>query len=128
MPLPKLSTIALLLSSSLLATSVACVREMPVAAGAAADPRVATPPLAEGSGALHASFDADTIAPAAAPADGAHDHHHHHGAPAATPTAYTCPHHPDVVSDKPGTCPKCKMDLVPKEPEPKDDSPDRHEH
>jgi hypothetical protein len=26
---------------------------------------------------------------------------------------YTCPMHPDVVSDKPGECPKCGMDLVP---------------
>jgi ribosomal protein S27E len=26
---------------------------------------------------------------------------------------YTCPMHPDVISDKPGTCPKCGMDLVP---------------
>ncbi|MEK9176449.1 MAG: copper-translocating P-type ATPase, partial [Patescibacteria group bacterium] len=25
---------------------------------------------------------------------------------------YTCPMHPDVVSDKPGTCPKCGMRLV----------------
>ena len=27
---------------------------------------------------------------------------------------YTCPmaEHADVVSDKPGTCPKCEMDLV----------------
>lgn len=25
---------------------------------------------------------------------------------------YTCPMHPDVVQDKPGTCPKCGMDLV----------------
>ena len=32
------------------------------------------------------------------------------------PTAkqlYTCPMHPDVISDKPGKCPKCGMDLVP---------------
>ena len=28
---------------------------------------------------------------------------------------YTCPMHKDVTSDKPGTCPKCGMDLVPKE-------------
>lgn len=24
---------------------------------------------------------------------------------------YTCPHHPEVVSDKPGKCPKCAMTL-----------------
>ena len=25
---------------------------------------------------------------------------------------YRCPMHPEVTSDKPGKCPKCKMDLV----------------
>ncbi|SIQ31446.1 copper-resistance protein, CopA family [Chryseobacterium sp. RU37D] len=25
---------------------------------------------------------------------------------------YTCPMHPEVISDKPGKCPKCRMDLV----------------
>ena len=37
---------------------------------------------------------------------------------AAATAAYTCPMHPDVVRDVPGTCPKCGMKLVPKE-EPK---------
>jgi rubrerythrin len=36
-------------------------------------------------------------------------------APAISATLYTCPmaSHADVVSDKPGKCPKCGMDLVP---------------
>jgi len=29
-------------------------------------------------------------------------------------SVYTCPMHPDVISDKPGKCPKCGMDLVQK--------------
>lgn len=28
-----------------------------------------------------------------------------------TATQYTCPMHPEVISDKPGKCPKCKMNL-----------------
>lgn len=31
------------------------------------------------------------------------------------PTTYTCPMHPQIEQDTPGTCPLCKMDLVPKE-------------
>jgi len=26
---------------------------------------------------------------------------------------YTCPMHPEIIADKPGSCPKCEMDLVP---------------
>ena len=35
------------------------------------------------------------------------------GSPAAGETEYTCPMHPEVISDAPGPCPKCGMDLVP---------------
>ena len=31
-----------------------------------------------------------------------------------TKTVYTCPMHPEVISDKPGKCPKCGMTLVAK--------------
>ena len=33
-------------------------------------------------------------------------------APASTATQYTCPMHPEVITSKPGQCPKCGMDLV----------------
>ena len=38
-------------------------------------------------------------------------------------TRYTCPMHPDVVSTKRGTCPKCKMRLVPQTKPKPDPSP-----
>ena len=33
-------------------------------------------------------------------------------APAGGPATYVCPMHPDVVSDRPGRCPKCGMKLM----------------
>ena len=30
---------------------------------------------------------------------------------------YSCPMHPEIIRDKPGSCPICEMDLVPKKPE-----------
>lgn len=32
--------------------------------------------------------------------------------PAGVAVTYTCPMHPEILSDKPGKCPKCGMDLV----------------
>jgi Cu+-exporting ATPase len=33
---------------------------------------------------------------------------------ASSTSVYTCPMHPEVVSDKPSQCPTCGMDLEPK--------------
>ena len=58
------------------------------------------------------------------------------GVPEGVPVVYTCPMHPDVVSDEPGSCPKCGMKLLaqaaeattyvcPMHPEVTSDKPDR---
>ena len=53
--------------------------------------------------------------------DDMHDHAAmHHGGEderAADATTYTCPMHPEIVRDEPGTCPICGMYLVPREPD-----------
>lgn len=36
------------------------------------------------------------------------EHSHEHA------TIYTCPMHPEIIRDKPGSCPICGMKLVPK--------------
>jgi FtsP/CotA-like multicopper oxidase with cupredoxin domain len=36
-----------------------------------------------------------------------------YGSPATATKAWTCPMHPDVISDAPGTCPVCGMKLIP---------------
>lgn len=80
-----------------------------------------------------AAFDEKDVPPA--PAAGTHQEQHQHHAPeqhqhhaqeqhqhgeadAAPATAgYTCPMHPEVVSETPGSCPHCGMALVPRKGE-----------
>jgi P-type Cu+ transporter len=54
---------------------------------------------------------------------GAHHHHHHHApakaaarAPAPAHAQWTCPMHPEVLRDAPGSCPICGMALEPMMP------------
>lgn len=59
----------------------------------------------------------DTVATvtAARPGEGgAGAHPAHGGAAPAAKQLYTCPMHPEIVRDRPGKCPKCGMELVPK--------------
>ncbi len=46
-------------------------------------------------------------------------HEHDHSADSEHKTIHTCPMHPQIVQDDPGTCPICGMDLVPKKVAPK---------
>ena len=41
-----------------------------------------------------------------------HENHDHGAATGESAAAYVCPMHPEVTSDKPGTCSKCGMALV----------------
>lgn len=43
-------------------------------------------------------------------------------------TTYTCPMHPEIIRDKPGSCPLCGMDLVPLKSEPAHAHAPRQDH
>jgi Cu(I)/Ag(I) efflux system membrane fusion protein len=79
--------------------------------GAKGAPSSSSPPPAPSSASPPPPSPSHSLAPS-----------HSHAAPSSTPDAgapdagaavWTCPMDPDVKSDKPGSCPKCKMDLVP---------------
>ncbi len=71
---------------------------------------------------------ASSLPRALAPADPAHHHDHEATVPAADSTfeadgsaaaqRWTCPMHPEVLSDGPGSCPICGMHLVEKKDPP----------
>ncbi len=42
-----------------------------------------------------------------------HEHEHEHEKEKEQIQKYTCPMHPEVVTEHPGNCPKCGMKLVP---------------
>ncbi|HET6574013.1 MAG TPA: heavy metal translocating P-type ATPase [Fimbriiglobus sp.] len=65
-----------------------------------ADPARYTGPKAEPEG--HACCHGETTSPTAPPAPG---------------VKYTCPMHPEIIRDGPGTCPKCGMALEPMTPQ-----------
>jgi CopA family copper-resistance protein len=49
------------------------------------------------------------------------NHHSPHPDSGMSKTTYRCPMHQEVISDAPGRCPKCGMDLVKQDPEHKTD-------
>jgi hypothetical protein len=46
--------------------------------------------------------------------------------PDTTKIIYTCPMHPEIISDKPGSCPKCGMELEKVEKGKKQSEPMQH--
>lgn len=50
------------------------------------------------------------------------EHNHHNQ------QRYTCPMHPEIVKNEPGSCPKCGMTLVPVEAKEKEHSHSHHQH
>ncbi len=52
-------------------------------------------------------------------------HNHHHDMNHDAPVKYTCPMHPETEQSEPGSCPKCGMNLEPRE-EQTDVTPDHH--
>ena len=83
-----------------------------------ADPRAAQAPRLTESPTLSVPKLSKDETSEAGDSDAAHEHDHHHAMPdedAEKPTAtgaYSCPMHPEVTADQPGTCSKCGMSLV----------------
>jgi hypothetical protein len=110
-----------------------CAQTTPLVVGSdhPANADASAAPLTPPSTTLAISDTAATTSPSSSGMPAAHPGHdtgHAHATHASAPVSpanatttqpaaravYICPMHPEVVSDKPGTCPKCKMDLVKK--------------
>ena len=122
---------------SLLVVGCAATKPMTLGPDHPASPAAADAPVPDPSKTLATTGPAGVPQQAEA-AHAGHDHHQHDAggmnmssgegaavpatataAPGASATqpgsrqaTYTCPMHPEVVSDKPGKCPKCGMTLV----------------
>ena len=81
------------------------------------DAMTLSPGIQPGAALTPDAFDAPAPASVAEAARAAQGSGHEGHAPSAAPkttVVYTCPMHPEVTSDAPGTCPKCGMALVKK--------------
>jgi hypothetical protein len=81
------------------------------------DAMTLSPGIQPGAALTPDAFDAPAPASVAEAARAAQGGGHEGHAPSAAPkttVVYTCPMHPEVTSDAPGTCPKCGMALVKK--------------
>lgn len=63
---------------------------------------------------MPATRDGEAFRGESAPPAAGHDHAAGASAAPAAEAMYSCPMHPEITSDKPGTCPKCGMALVKK--------------
>ncbi len=111
-------------ASAALLVLFGCAAEAPLAANDPANAKARVAAESEPANVLAKGFDADALAPQVDQGEDPHAHHHHGAsAPPGEPVIYSCAHHPEVQSDKPGECPKCGMDLTPKKPKPASPSP-----
>jgi hypothetical protein len=117
------STVLFAMTAALLLQGCAARSPLPaLSLSHPANPDAAEAPAPACSGTLSAAEPVSIPAQAGLARHGEMHTEHGSGAlpvswPATQAVAYTCPMHPEIVSDAPGKCPKCGMSLVPKSQE-----------